>query len=46
MFDTKCYQLAQDFLEDEPELNNKANAGKLAQVIQDAIEDWINGEKP
>lgn len=43
MFDTKCYQLASDFLEDYPDVNNAKNRGELAQVIQDAIEDTIAG---
>lgn len=40
MFDTKCYELAKTFLEDEL-LASGANVNRLAQVIQTAIEDEI-----
>jgi ribonucleotide reductase beta subunit family protein with ferritin-like domain len=43
-YDPKVYELAQLFLEDEPELNSKEAAHRLAQCIQDAIEneiDWM-----
>ena len=40
-YDPKCYDLAAAFLEDEPELATEKNKCKLAQHIQDTIEDWI-----
>jgi hypothetical protein len=42
MFDTQCFQLAQDFLDDEP-INRRTidQAQRLAQVIQDAIEAYL-----
>lgn len=40
-FDTKCYDLAVEFLDDEPGLNTIDNAKELAQDIQDAIEEFI-----
>ena len=41
-YDSKCYQLAREFLDDEPGLNTIENAKELAQDIQDAIEDFID----
>lgn len=41
-YDTKCYDLAAAFLDDEPHL--KPKIGSLAQTIQNAIEDWIEYE--
>lgn len=40
-YDHKCYELARDFLSDEPDLNTEANRDDLAQSIQDAIEATI-----
>jgi hypothetical protein len=40
-FADSCYDLACDFLRDEPKLSSPINKNKLAQTIQDAIEDWI-----
>ena len=40
-YDSKCYDLAREFLDDEPGLNTIDNAKELAQDIQDAIEDFI-----
>lgn len=39
-YDFKCYELAEQFLEDikDPTIYEKDD---LAQVIQDAIEDWF-----
>ena len=45
-FDSKCYDLAEHFLSDEPALQSERNRNRLAQAIQDAIEDWIEGERP
>jgi len=48
-YDTKCYELAVQFLTDEGWTTDK-DIDVLAQCIQDAIEDWITGraaeEKP
>ena len=48
MYDNKCWKLAGHFLEDYPSLSTKGNRKKLAQTIQDAIEDWMeeNLENP
>lgn len=43
-YDPKCYDLAKSFLSDEPTINNAANANRLAQEIQDTIENFI-GDK-
>jgi hypothetical protein len=41
MFDPKCHELAEAFLEDEAGLNTKRHVNDLAQTIQTAIENWI-----
>jgi hypothetical protein len=43
-YDTKCYDLAEAFLEDQPHLNNDRRRDELAALIQSAVEDWINFE--
>jgi hypothetical protein len=43
MFDSRCFDLAEHFLQDEPELREKVS--ELAQAIQDAVEDWIYMQK-
>ena len=40
-YDSKCYDLAREFLDDEPGLNTIDNAKELAQDIQDALEDFM-----
>jgi hypothetical protein len=40
-FDSKCYDLAEHFLEDEPTLNNEDARNELAQEIQETVETWI-----
>ncbi len=40
-FDTKCYNLAVDFLEDCPQPIPEIYFDHLAQRIQDAIEDFL-----
>ena len=40
-FDSKCYDLAEHFLEDEPTLKTEEMKNQLAQEIQDAVESWI-----
>ena len=44
-YDTKCFQLAAEFLDDHPEIRSIENIGKLAQEIQTTIEDWIETEE-
>lgn len=44
-YDSKCYDLAGWFLSDVPELSFDAKRHELAQVIQTAIEDWIEWER-
>ena len=44
-FDTKCYDLAAAFLEDEPELNTEQIRNELAGDIQQCIEDYIEFKK-
>jgi len=50
MYDPKCYELAKEFLEDEPEMQTDDHRAELAQRIQDVIEDYIaevkEGGKP
>ena len=43
-YDPKCYDLAQAFLADYSEFG-QAIVSDLAQVIQDAIEDFIEEER-
>jgi hypothetical protein len=40
-FDPKCYDLAEHFLAGESPPVSKAKVAQLAQVIDDAIHDWI-----
>lgn len=42
-YDGKCWDLAYHFLLDEPATKDGIcqHAGKLAQIIQDAIEDYL-----
>lgn len=41
MYDIACYDLAENFLSDEPFINTDENRRELAQQIQDVIEDFI-----
>lgn len=42
-YDVKCFELAETFIDDEPKLvKTPAMVAELAQIIQDAIEDYIN----
>lgn len=43
-YDTKCKELAVAFLEDHYDPVPETKIAELAQVIQDAIEDHLNGE--
>lgn len=45
-FDSKCYILALEFLEDEVNLPRAEDINELAQVIQTAIENWIEDNRP
>ena len=38
-YDVRCGELAEHFLQDEPDLRDRAK--ELALHIQEAIEDWI-----
>ena len=40
-YDRKCYDLAEEFLADDPALNTAENRHALASLIQQAIEDFI-----
>jgi hypothetical protein len=40
-YDTRCYELAEAFLTDTPDINNEKNRDELAQRIQQTAEDWI-----
>jgi uncharacterized membrane-anchored protein YjiN (DUF445 family) len=40
MFDPKCYELAEYFLEDYEDITEEQK-NELAQHIQDTIEDWL-----
>jgi hypothetical protein len=42
-YDPSCLDLAQLFLEDEPDLKHKAS--ELAELIQSTIEDFITYER-
>lgn len=44
-YDTKCYDLAAAFLEDEPGLFTETHNIALASIIQAAIEDYIEHAK-
>lgn len=40
-YDSKCFDLAVLFLQDEPPLDTPGNRKMLGGVIQLAIEDWL-----
>jgi hypothetical protein len=44
-YDSKCADLADHFLQDEPRLWNDRRTAELAQVIQNAVELYIAYEK-
>jgi hypothetical protein len=44
-YDSKCFDLADTFLQDHPHLWTGRRIGELAQVIQDAIEDYFTTEQ-
>lgn len=44
-FDSACFDLAEHFLQDEPEEFRDENiTNQLAQIIQDAVESWFDHE--
>ncbi len=45
MFDPKCYDVAEYFLDGEAEVT-KDEISKLAQHIQDEIESWLGSRDP
>lgn len=45
MFDPKCFDLAEAFLEDHPHLRNERRSNELAQIIQTAIDEYIADEQ-
>jgi hypothetical protein len=45
-YDSRCYDLAAVFLGDEPQLHTPENIHQLAQLIQQAIEDYIEFMRP
>lgn len=44
-YDSRCYDLAEVFLDDEPHLNAESYRTELAQLIQNTIEDFIEFER-
>jgi hypothetical protein len=40
-YDTKCYELAEYFLQDGPFKGHEPAISNLAEAIQQAIEDWF-----
>lgn len=44
LVDTKCLDLAEHFLKDEPTLNTTARCYDLAAYVQQAVEDWFEYE--
>ena len=45
-YDSRCYELAELFLSDTPQLATAAHKHQLALAIQQAIEDYIAGHEP
>lgn len=41
-YDPKCHEIAVRFLDDEPDFLNNVNIARIAQRVQDAIEDEID----
>lgn len=44
-YDTKCFDLADAFLEDVPHLRTPRRTDELAALIQQAVEDFIASEQ-
>lgn len=43
-YDPACYDVAKAFLEDSPAIDSEPMRERLAQTIQDTIEDFIEQE--
>ena len=43
-YDERCYRLAEYFLEDVPVINSPHHADRLAQTIQDIVEQYLADE--
>lgn len=43
-FDPECFKLAQYFIGELGSTHHPRLAAELAQVIQDAVEDWLRSE--
>jgi len=41
-FDLKCYELAEHFLQDDPELDTEPNRKTLAYAIQSCVEEEMD----
>lgn len=41
LFDQKCWDIANAFLDDEPHLHTTDNFNELASLVQTTIEDFI-----
>jgi hypothetical protein len=44
-YDSRCYDLAETLLQDEPYLNTERRRDMLANAIQSAIENFIERER-
>lgn len=44
-YDSRCYDLAETFLEDTPHLNTESRRDELATMIQQQIESFIEYEQ-
>jgi hypothetical protein len=44
-YDSKSYDLAKQFLQDEPNLDTLDGCEDLAITIQQAVEDWFEDKK-
>lgn len=43
-YSVSCYNLAKDFLSDVPIIDNEVHAERLAQTIQDIVEQYLGDE--
>lgn len=44
-YDPKSYELAEHFLQDEPNLNTEGGCINLAKTIQAAVEGWFEDQR-
>lgn len=44
-YDSKCFDLAEAFLDDAPHLATTSRTEELAALLQRTIEDWIEYEQ-